>query len=687
MKNTIRNWFLSLVALFTLSTAFGQMVEPGPHDFGRMWTFENPPKDWFLKAYNYDLDQAWFDAGRLSALRFSDNCSASFVSPNGLVMTNHHCSREPVTGLQKDGEDFDKNGFYATSMADERRSPELYVEQLIKVADVTEKMKTLIGNPATDAERQTKTQDAINAVVKEYTSKPGWENLRLQTVPFYSGAKYSLYGYKRYSDVRLVFLPQTQLAFFGGDADNFTYPRYNLDCTFWRVYDDAGKPLNTSANYFKFNVDGIKEDTPVFVIGNPGSTERYRTVAQLEFDRDYRYPVDIEFYTNRMKVLQDEYAAHPDDETMNMIFGLSNSLKAITGTYEGLKDPELFDRKVKMEQKIRANAAGKTYWDDMAKYYEPLSKAYSEVHFLSPTPLSGNILPLMYTINAYKEEATANPDSPELAGLEKKMTEMASSVTDPKEIAGFAMVLGELKKFSQPDDQYLADVLDGRKPDVAAKEILTESVFADKKDLEKLFDKKTKAFLKKKDPLIEAAQLLGDEYDKDVTAFRSTGVARKQLEQKVAGEVFKVYGDALPPDATFTLRISDGIVKGYEYNGTVAPYKTTYYGMYERYYAFDGKFPWSLPESWMNPSTDLLKSPMDFVCTADITGGNSGSPIINVKRELVGLAFDGNIESLPGTFIFDEKSNRTVGVHAGGIVAALRYIYKADRLVAELSGQ
>lgn len=687
MKNNTRQWFLSLLVAFTLSNAFGQTVEPGPHDFGKMWTFENPPKDWFLKAYNYDLDQTWFDEGREAALKFYNNCSASFVSPSGLVLTNHHCSRDVVTTLQKEGENFEKNGFYATSQAEERRNTELYVEQLIKVADVTERMKALIGTPATDAERQTKTQEAITTVSKEYTSKPGWEGLRLQTVPFYSGAKYSLYGYKRYTDVRLVFMPEAQLGFFGGDPDNFTYPRYNLDCTFWRVYDDAGQPLNTSGNYFKFNTDGIQENTPVFVIGNPGSTERYRTVAQLEFDRDYRYPIDIEFYTNRMKILEAEYAKNPNEDLMNEIFGLSNELKAISGTERGLKNPELFNRKVKMEQKIRANAAGKTYWDDMAKYYESLSKAYSEVHFLAPTPLSGSVLPLMYTINDYKEEATANPESPKLDGLEKNMTEMAAILDDPDEIAAFAMTLSELKKFAQPDDQYLTTILDGRTPEVAAREILTTSVFADPKDLSKLFDKKTKAFLKKKDPLIETAHLLGEQYTNGATAFRSTSVARKQIEQKVAGEVFKVYGDALPPDATFTLRISDGVVKGYDYNGTKAPIKTTYYGMYERYYSNDGKYPWDLPERWLSPSMDLLKSPMNFVCTADITGGNSGSPIINVKRELVGLAFDGNIESLPGTFIFDEVGNRTVGVHAGGIIAALRYIYKADRLVAELSGK
>lgn len=685
--NRLKNqWFLSLLVAFACATAYGQQ-EPGPHDFGKMWTFENPPKAWFKEAYNYDLDQEWFDEARVSALRFATWCSASFVSPNGLVMTNHHCSQPVVSDLQKEGENFDKNGFYAATLGEERRNPELFVEQLIKVADVTERVKSIIGNPATDDERQAKTQEAISTVVKEYTTKPGWENLRLQTVPFYSGAKFSLYGYKRYDDVRLVFIPEAQLGFFGGDPDNFTYPRYNLDCTFWRVYDENGQPLNTSSNYFPFNTDGIQDGTPVFVIGNPGSTERYRTVAQLEYDRDYRYPVDIEFFTNRMKMLEEEYAANPNDDTKNTIFSLSNSLKAIKGTEDGLNDPALFDRKVKMEQKIKANAPGKTYWDDMAKYYVELSKYGSELRFLAPSPMSGSILSMLHLINQYTTLAAENPESPELEGLEKQLTEAAHAVSDPKEVKTFGMVLGEVKKFAQADDTYITTLLDGRTPENAAKEICTTSVFADEKDLSKLLDKNTKKFLKSKDPLIAAAGLLVPEYNKAVKAFQSTGVARKNIEQKVAGEVFKVYGDALPPDATFTLRISDGVVKGYDYNGTIAPIKTTYYGLYERYYANDGKFPWSLPERWLNPSMDLLKSPMNYVATTDIIGGNSGSPMINVKRECVGLIFDGNIESLPGKFIFDEKDNRTVAVHAGGIVAALRYIYKADRLVAELTGK
>lgn len=680
----IKHFLSALLVTFTISLAFGQK-EPGPHDFGKMWTFENPPKEWFKEAYNYDLDQSWFDEGREASLRFASWCSASFVSPNGLVMTNHHCSQPVVSELQKDGENFDRQGFYAATLADERRNPELFVEQLIKVADITDRVQSMIATATTDEEKLAKQQEAFTIIQKDYTNNVDWKDLRTQVVTYYSGGKYSLYGYKRYDDVRLVFIPEQELGFFGGDPDNFTYPRYNLDVTFWRVYDENGTPLNTSGNYFKFNTDGIKDGTPVFVIGNPGSTERYRTVSQLEYDRDYRYPTEIEFYTNRMKLLEDQYKLTPNDDLKNTIFSLSNSLKATKGALNGLKDPELFARKVKMEEKIRSNAKGKTYWDDMQNYYTTLSKHGPELRFLGPTALSGSVLPLMHTIHQYTMLASENPESPELAGLEKQMMELAPSVKDPLEVKKFALVLSELKKFAQADDQYINTILNGRTPEMAAKEILAETVFADEKDLDKLLDKSTKKFVRKKDPLIHAAQLLGEQYNKAVHEFQSTGVVRKQIEQNVANEVFKVYGNALPPDATFTLRISDGIVKSYEYNGTTAPIKTTYFGMYDRYYSNDGKFPWNLPEKWKNPPMDLLKSPMNFICTADIIGGNSGSPIINVNREVVGLVFDGNIESLPGKFIFDDESNRTVAVHAGGIVAALRYIYKADRIVSELT--
>ncbi|NNE14231.1 MAG: S46 family peptidase, partial [Saprospiraceae bacterium] len=264
-----------ILFLFQSSDFIAQEKEASPFDFGRMWTFENPPIDWFKEAYGIDADQAWFDDVRKSSLRFASWCSASFVSPNGLIMTNHHCSRDVAISVQNEGENFDNNGFYAEALADERRVDDLFVEQLIRVDDITDIVKAESMSAENDTERAAIEAQAIEDIKADYQNRKDWMHLRLQVVSFYSGGKYSIYGYKKFSDIRLVLIPENDLGFYGGDPDNFTYPRYNLDFTFWRAYDENGEPLNTSANYYEFNIDGIEEGTPVFVVGNPGSTERY----------------------------------------------------------------------------------------------------------------------------------------------------------------------------------------------------------------------------------------------------------------------------------------------------------------------------------------------------------------------------------------------------------------------------
>ncbi len=679
MKKTLL--FLS----FTVFTATMFAQAPSPHDFGKMWTFENPPTEWFKEAYDMDVDQAWFDDVREASLRFATWCSASFISPNGLILTNHHCSRGVVGVLQQDGENFDTEGFYAKTLEGERKAEDLFVEQLIMVDDITEKVKDMVGNVENDADRATKTKKVLDELEQQYTDMDGWEGLRMQVVTYYSGGKYSMYGYKRFDDIRLVFLPEIDLGFYGGDPDNFTYPRYNLDCTFWRAYGDDGKPLDTRDNFLPFNPDGFAEGSPVFVVGNPGSTERYRTISQLEYDRDYRYPVQIAWMQNRYDLMYAEYEENPSDELLNTIFGFSNSIKAITGTVDGLNDPELFSRKVAMEKMVRAEANNDDTWNQITEHYNTLSTSVAEMQLLSPNPqYQGQTIALLYSLHEYLNISTSNPEDPQLEELKKHIIEVGPSINTPEEVELLAVVLGELKDFADPEDIYIDNILNGRSPEVAAQEISAKTVFSDEKKLAK-YMAKPKKVAKGKDVLFDMANELVPLYNNAVSLFRNSSPERRALESRVVNETFKVFGDNLPPDATFTLRISDGIVKGYDYNGTTAPWKTTYFGMYDRHYSNNGEFPWSLPERWNNPSLELLKSPINFVSTCDITGGNSGSPMINQKGEIVGLAFDGNIESLPGTFIFDDEFNRTVSVHAGGIEAALKYIYHADRLVEELA--
>lgn len=676
---------------FFLQSTYAQteLSVPKRFDYGKMWTFEFPPKDWFKEAYNFTADDKWFEDVRKSSLRFASWCSASFVSPNGLIMTNHHCSRDVVTELQKEGENFEKNGFYAATQADERKAQGLFVEQLIRVEDITDRMIKIMDKAKDDTQRKQFQDSALAMISKEFSEKADWKNLRIQTVTYYSGGKFSLYGYKKYSDIRLVFIPETDLGYFGGDPDNFTFPRYVLDCTFWRAYDENGNPLNTSANYFKFNTDGIKEDEPVFVIGNPGNTERYRTFKQLEYDRDFRYPMQLEMLTNRIKIMQKEYDKSPNVDLLNEIFGLSNSQKAFNGILEGLQNPKLIARKKATEDEIRkkTNLKKEDYWLELEKAVEGLKKYSSTVTLASPGGIKGNIVNLIFAVGRY-EKALENPAN--LAGidkLKKEIKEYCKDLTSDREKEYFATYLQELKKYEHPDFKYIDKILDGKSPEARAEKIIKKTDFTNAKEVDELLAKDLKGFKKDDDEILEASRILVPKFNEAVSAFQTSTPRRRALEARIANSVFTVKGTNLPPDATFTLRISDGIVKGYNYNGTKAPYKTSYYGLYDRNTSFNEKYPFSLPARWQNPPAELLRSPLNFVATNDIIGGNSGSPIVNRNKEAVGLIFDGNIESLPGNFIYDDTSNRAVCVHAGGIVAALKYIYRADRLHSELLGK
>ncbi|NOT37439.1 MAG: S46 family peptidase [Saprospiraceae bacterium] len=679
------------VALFLVSglSAQDDMSIPKRFDYGKMWTFEYPPKEWFKEAYNFSADDKWFEDVRKSSLRFASWCSASFVSPNGLIMTNHHCSRDVVTALQKEGENFDKNGFYATTLADERRHKDLFVEQLIKVEDISTRMLSIMDRAKDDVQRKQYQDSAMAMIQKEFSAKEEWKSLRIQPVTYYSGGKFSLYGYKKYSDIRLVFIPETDLGYFGGDPDNFTYPRYVLDCTFWRAYDENGNPLNTTENYFKFNPEGIKEGEPVFVIGNPGNTERYRTFKQLEYDRDYRYPMQVEMFTNRINLMQKEYDKNPNVDLQNDIFGLSNSQKAFTGILGGLKNPSLLARKKATEDGIRSKTKIKKedYWMELEKAVDGLKKYASLATIGGPGGIKGNIVNLIYSLGAY-EKALEDPTSVQkLEKLKKEIPELCKDINSEKEKEYFATYLQEMKKFEHPDNKFVDKILDGKSIEARIEKMLKKTDFTDKEKVDKFLAMDSKKFKKADDPILDIARILVPKYNEAVSAFQSSTPRRRALEARIANSVFAVKGTNLPPDATFTLRISDGVVKGYNYNGTTAPFKTTYYGMYDRNASFDEKYPFSIPARWQNPPVELLRSPLNFVATNDIIGGNSGSPIVNRNKEAVGLIFDGNIESLPGNFIYDETSNRSVCVHVGGIVSALKYIYRADRLHGELLGK
>ncbi len=682
---------LSLVpisrAQFTPTAA--DSAKGGPADLGKMWTFDTPPTAYFQKTYNFTPDANWFNETRLAALRFADYCSASFVSANGLVMTNHHCARESGTGVQRKGEDLNATGFYAKTLTEERKVDGLFVDQLVSIEDITSRVQTAMGQAGSEEDKLQAREKTFDDIKKEYETKAAWKGLQLQTITFYNGGRYALYGFKRYNDVRLVFMPELQLGFFGGDYDNFTYPRYALDCSFFRVYDN-GKPLQTK-HFFKFNPNGVRDGEPIFVVGNPGRTERLKTVAELEFDRDLQTPATIELLKNRSKALQAYNATAKNDSILNEIFSYENSIKAISGQLAGLRDPYLMARKANFEKQFQAAATAKNLpadqlqtWNRLADNTAKLRTLFKDATYLAPNDRTvGMLLPFAALLVQYGQLATQRPQDAERArGL------VVAPVIKNRQVeeAYLAAHLAEAQAGLGNDDPYVKAALNGKTPAEAAAYLLKNTRLTDPAFVS---DLATRGGMinSSSDPMLVLARIGFPRYIQAAQQAQQLSQEQEVLRGQLGRMLYAVYGAAVPPDATFSLRINDGVVKSYDYNGTKAPIITTFAGLYDRSYSFAGQSAWSLPARWKNPPAALLNQPMCFISTNDIIGGNSGSPMINKNREAVGLVFDGNIESLPGEFIFVPTANRSISVHAGGMVAAMRYIYKADRLVGELTGK
>ncbi|GAB2572781.1 S46 family peptidase [Spirosoma areae] len=684
--------FTSLVLAQPMPTTT-DTTQGGPLDLGKMWTFDNPPSAYFQKTYNFTPDEKWFEEARLASLRFADYCSASFVSANGLVMTNHHCARESGTGVARKGEDLNATGFFAKTAAEERKVSGLFVDQLVKVEDITKRVQDAMTSGGSEQAQLQAREQAFSTIKQEYGQKEGWKGLELQTIVFYNGGRYSIYGFKRYTDVRLVFMPELQLGFFGGDYDNFTYPRYALDCSFFRVYDN-GKPLKTS-HFFKFNPNGIREGEPIFVIGNPGHTERLKTVAELEFDRDFQTPATIQLLRNRSSALQAYNATAKNDSILNEIFSYENSLKAYGGQLNGLRDASLLARKAVFENQFKAAAKAKNLaadqlktWDDIAANTTQLRTLFNDANYLGPSERTmGELMTFANVVTQFSELLASRPQDAERARSLMVVPNVKNLALDEAYLAAH---LTEAQAGLGNNDPYVQAALTGpdgkvRTPKEAAAYLIKNTKLTDPAFVSELATRPNAAS-SSTDPMLVLARIGFPRYVAAARQARQLSQRQEVLRGQLGRMLYDVYGNAVPPDATFSLRINDGVVKSYDYNGTKAPILTTFAGLYDRNYSFADKAPWNLPARWKNPPAALLKEPMCFISTNDIIGGNSGSPMINKNREAVGLAFDGNMESLPGEFIFVPDANRTISVHTGGIIAAMRYIYKADRLVNELIG-
>lgn len=676
-----------------------ELVPSGQYDNGKMWTFSYPPKQYFRETYGFDPSDEWLTSVRQSALRFATYCTASFVSADGLVMTNHHCGRESVTAVTKKGEDLPTDGFYAKTLAEERKVPDLFVDQLVMMQDVTKEVLGAMDAGKDPAEKVKLRTEAINKLVKENQAKTG---LTIQVHNFYNGSIYQMYGYKRYNDVRLVMSPETQLGFFGGDPDNFTYPRYCLDYNFFRVYDENGKPLKTT-DYFKWSNDGPAGKEPIFVVGNPGTTRRLITMSMLEYDRDITSPYTINMLETSSNALWDYIQKHPESklQLMDEYFGMMNGLKAYKGFYnDGLKNAEVMGKRADFERKFISAVKAKpalfekygTVWGDIESTRNEMRKYVGRSLAFMPMNTQSTLFGIANSAIGIAKEMK-KPAAERMKGFsdEEIKAKIAKLKTDSTykpelEAASLYLVYSDAYKYLGSDHAILAGTGSEANVKNFTQAQLTNSIVAKPGEIQKLFDQGADAVLTSNDPILHYAKMANDSIAWVNAQMKPLRDRETQNIQKLGQAFYAVYGTGTPPDANFTLRIADGVIKGYDYNGTTAPDYTTFYGLYDRYYSFDKKDPWSLPKKWIDNAKYLkMDQKMNYVSTNDIIGGNSGSAMINKNKEVVGLIFDGNIESLPGRYIFYEESgNRTVAVHSGAILESLRAIYKADRLVKEL---
>jgi hypothetical protein len=671
-----------------------------------MWTFNNFPSAKVGQAYGFTPDQAWLDHLRLASVRIAGGCSASVVSAQGLVMTNHHCAREcieNISGLTH--KDYNRDGFLAKTEADEPRCPGMELNQLAEITDVTRRVQDSTKDAPEDKFNDVQ-RAAIAAIEKECSTS---DDFRCEVVTLYRGGHYDLYKYRRFQDIRLVFAPEDRIAFFGGDPDNFMFPRFDLDVSMIRIYKD-GKPLQ-NAEHLAWSDGKLKDGDLTFVSGNPGGTSRGLTVAQLDDDRDRRLPATmISLAEMRGFVTQyQERGAEEKRQSNDLLFGIENGLKAYKGRHGALADKAFYAQLVANENALRARVAqdpalAQQYggvWDAIAALVKKQQADRKEYNALERGVRGSDLFQLARGLVRYGDEI-GKPNGDRLREYgDSRLPQVRQAILakhpiyDEFEIAMLTFSLTKMREELGPDHPVVKRVFGKRSPAQIAQAAVKGSRL---KDLvtdahgnavggyrKQLFDGGKAAIDASHDPMIELARAL----DPDARAIRKKMETEvdgplKRQQELLAKARFAVYGDTTYPDATFTLRLSYGAVKGWvEGDKPVAPF-TTMGGAFDR---ATGADPFALPDSWIKAKSRLnLDTPLNFVTTNDIIGGNSGSPLVNRKGEVAGLIFDGNIESLGGEYGFDAAVNRSVAVDSAALLEAMDKIYGAGRLVKELTG-
>jgi hypothetical protein len=683
----------AFVALFAISSINIARADEG------MWTFNNVPKAEIKKRYGFDVSDAWLKKVQLASVRFNNGGSGSFVSPDGLVLTNHHIASDTLQKISSAEKDYIKEGFYAPTRDKEAKAPDLELNVLISLEDVTDRVNRAVKPGASGADASAARRAEIATIEKESLAATG---LRSDVVTLYQGGQYNLYRYKKYTDVRLVFAPEFGIAFFGGDPDNFTYPRYDLDMALFRVYEDD-KPIKVE-NYFKWSKTGAKDGELVFVSGHPGSTARLNTVAHLEYLRDTGIPFVLRLL-NREHELLGKYSAKGDEQSRRAkeeLFGIENALKAYRGQLEGLQDKSLMAKKAKAEEALRRSVAAdakkqKEYgdaWESIARGRKALPTYSRDYSFLEGGAGFNSVLFSIARSLIRLAAEGAKPDAerlPEYTEARRESLELnlfsPAPIYDDLEKMKLADSLAFMRDELGADNPEVKKALDGKSPEARAAELIEGTKLKDVNYRKQLASGGVKAIDESADPMIvlarsmdEQARALRKRYESEVQSSERASYA------KVARALFDTEGMKLYPDATFTLRLSYGAVKGYQENGhQVAPF-TTIAGLYKRAGEHGNKSPYDLPERWTAKKSALdLNTPFNFVSTNDIIGGNSGSPVFNKNAEIVGLIFDGNIQSLVGNFVFDETQNRAVSVDVRAMMEALRKVYGANEVADELT--
>ena len=662
-----------------------------------MWLFNRLPNDYLYKKYGFKISSEWAEHVMQASVRFSSGGSGSFVSADGLVLTNHHVAADTLHKLSTPERDLLKDGFLARSREEELRAPDLELLQLVKITDVTDRVRSAVPRDADPAEAFRARQAAIAEIEKQATERTG---LYSQVVTLYRGKEYHLYQYRRYTDVRLVFAPEKDAAFFGGDPDNFEYPRYCLDMALFRVYED-GEPVQPK-HYLRWARRAPHEGELIFVSGNPGRTSRLLTVDALRFLRDHRQPYVLNLL-RRWEILLQQYSyegVEQERRARDELFGIQNARKAYTGMLAALQDPAIMRAKARQEHELRTAIHQRPELAEAAHAWDMVRKA-QQAHrdimvdylllergfaFRSQLFQIARIL-----VRMAEEKQKPNADrlreyqETQLPRLEQQLYSPAPIYPDLERVK-LADGLSLLAETYGGEDNFVQSVLRGRSPSQRAFELVSGTKLADVAYRKKLAEGGTEAIKRSTDPMIRLA-LTVDPRARAVRKRYETEVEEPEREAyaRIADARFAVYGTSVYPDATFTLRLSFGVVAGYEENGRrVAPW-TTFAGAFRHEQRHGRREPWVLPESWHRARERIaLDTPLNFVSTADIIGGNSGSPVVNRDGELVGVIFDGNIYSLSFDYAYTDEQARAIAVHAHGMLEALRTIYGAGALVREL---